>query len=91
MPELLGPVNTHRDRRSMFVVGSVVNNERIPMHTCEKCGKSKPPTAVVTVRMSAELHERLKATAHKQGVSLNQLCIERLEAYQRDVEGMEAK
>lgn len=33
---------------------------------------------VVTVRMSQQLHESLKAQAHELGMSLNQLCIARL-------------
>jgi predicted HicB family RNase H-like nuclease len=33
---------------------------------------------VITVRMSRELHERLKAAAHARRVSLNTLCVDEL-------------
>lgn len=38
----------------------------------------KKKQRVVTVRMSQELHDALRAEAHKNDVSLNQLCIAKL-------------
>lgn len=37
------------------------------------------PTRVVMVRMPASLHKRLKSDAHKEEISMNHLCLRRLD------------
>lgn len=36
------------------------------------------PNSVITVRMPAELHDRLKDEAHEHRRSMNQLCVQKL-------------
>lgn len=41
--------------------------------------EEEPKQAVMTIRMPAELHRALKDEAHRQRVSMNQLCITKLQ------------
>lgn len=43
-------------------------------------GEPRDRHRVITVRMSRELHERLKLAAHASKMSLNELCIRELNA-----------
>ena len=38
------------------------------------------PTAVITIRMTREMHEQLKEAAHRAKMSLNQWCISQFES-----------
>ena len=49
------------------------------------------PQAVITVRMSSELHQQLKSAAHKAETSLNKLCIDMLEHCLDSMMAVEAK
>jgi predicted HicB family RNase H-like nuclease len=59
--------------------------------TCPHCQKEQRMSQgkMITIRVSAEFHERVKAAAKAEGKSMNEWCVEVLEHSMKQVQHVE--
>lgn len=70
---------SHEERERFRGTEQYARLDRMRSEISRREESRRQPRQVITVRMPRSLHEALKAEAHQQQTSLNQLCLRKLE------------